>query len=344
MPAGPVGIFAFGNSPLQYMVPLRTRALLAEAALQDLDLVFFSADDCKPEAGEIEGTRWSVSGWTKETVPVPKLVLVINEPFRERDRQVGAWLASATRALTARGPDKADLPTVLADTPVARYLIPQRLLPADDLTNALDAWLAEHGASVIKPADGMRGGGIRTIEPAGDRWRTRYRAEAYEGPMADVVGRVAESIAGRMAYRRYIVQRLIDSTLADGRATAIRVDVHKTPQGGWLVTKHYARLSDPGHVVANLTQSGYQAETSKFLSRNYRRPQEMFDESLALALATAEHMDRHPDAAIFELGVDILVDGNEKLWLVEANVRPQASSGNQERAIHHIAYLRSLVA
>ena len=41
----PIGIFAFGSSPVAHMPRERTRALLAEAALQGADLLFFETAD-----------------------------------------------------------------------------------------------------------------------------------------------------------------------------------------------------------------------------------------------------------------------------------------------------------
>ena len=42
----PIGVFAYGGSPIEHLPWRRTRALLAEAALQGAELLFFSTDDC----------------------------------------------------------------------------------------------------------------------------------------------------------------------------------------------------------------------------------------------------------------------------------------------------------
>ncbi len=339
----PIGIFTFGTSPIEHMKPPRTRALLAEAALQGADLLLFAAADCDTQAGTVLANVWNGSDFERREAPLPALVMILTNPITPRHHEVEAWLRAKTRVIADHGPDKLGQVRLLEQSPLAPYAIPTATLTPENLKTQLTDWLSIHRAAVVKAVDGERGSNIHFIFPVGDRWGLQKRGETREGTLEEVVEALGSAIAPRMRYRRFMIQRYIESSHA-GRALGMRVDVHKKPDGGWGFTHSVARISMAGSFATHVASGGAQTTLEKFLpSRTVRHADQIKQEAIAVACRTAELIDSQPDASIIELGVDFALDPDDRLWIVEANVHPGAHWAEHDRAVHMIAYLLSLV-
>jgi glutathione synthase/RimK-type ligase-like ATP-grasp enzyme len=339
----PIGVFAFGRSPIEHMPPLRTRALLAEAALQGADLLFFTSADWDPDSRTALVSRYSASGEETERRPLPPVVLVTDK-LAARYPQVDDWLRAETRVIAARGPDKIAQFKLFEHSPLAAYTIPAAPLTAEHLDAELTDWLLVHRAVVIKPANGMWGNNVHFIFRTASGWRLHKHDDVREGNPAEIIAAVRASVAGRMRYRQYLMQRYIESTYA-GQALALRVDVHKQPGGGWGVHRFAARVSVGGGFAASLSSGGGQMLIEKFLPRRTAcAADQIYDEAVAVVCQAAELIDRDPAYSIFELGVDLALDPDDRLWIVEANLLPGARWGEQDRAKDIIAYALSALS
>ncbi len=336
-----IGIVSFERSPIEQMPPQRARALLAEAALQGGDMIFFAAADCHLDSGTVLASVWTPSGWDRQRVPLPRVV-VVNDPTSPKDREVEAWLRARTHLIGGHGPDKLQQVSLLAQSPLAGYAIPTGVLTADNLETELTGWLSTHRGAVVKPIDGGRGSSIHFVLPLGDKWRLQRRGDSREGTLAEIVEALRASVAGRMRYRQFMIQRYIESSHA-GAAAAVRIDVHKKPDGGWGVTRAAARLNIAGSRATNIAGGGAQMTIEKFLScRTARPPDRIQEEAVAVACQIAGLIDRDPMASIVEVGVDLAIDAEDRLWFIEANVRPDAPWAEIDRARHIVAYALSL--
>jgi len=335
----PVGLFAFGQSPIEQMPPMRTRALLAEAALQGAELMLFSAADCDPDDGTVLASLWTASGWQRRRVPLPGLVMIVTNPITEAHHRVDKWLHDATRVIAYRGgPNKLEQVRLFEGSSLAGHAIAAAPLSADNLVSEVTDWLTTRGAAVVKPVDGERGSNVHFVFPLGQGWGMQRRGETLQGTLAEIVAALRASIAGRMRYRQFMVQRYIETTHA-GHALALRIDVHKAPDGHWGLTRTCARLNVMGGLATNMAGGGAQMLIEKLLAhRTARAVDVIYDEAVALACRAAELIDRRPTASIIELGVDLALDAHDHLWIMETNVQPEANWAEQDRAVHIIAY------
>ena len=341
----PIGIFAFGTSPIEHMPADRTRALLAEAALQGAQLMLFSTADCDPVAGRIHASLWTRRGWVKEEVGLPKVVMIITNPVTKRHHEVDTWLRASTRTIGFHNHTKLEFADLIRTSPWANYLVPTAKLTPEAVKDELTEWL-RGGGTVIKPADGNRGVGILFAIPDSDGCTLTRENKSWRGTLADAVARIESSIRGRLRYRDYLVQRYIDSRDTDGRPAAIRVDVMQRPTGGWDVFRIAYRVASPAALVSNLRLGGADGYIEPFLARRkVRNPAEIQEEALALAKGAADTLNGSPGTEPnFAYGVDLAIDDDDRLWLIEANGQPQSSRFQHYFAIPAIAYLLSRAA
>lgn len=343
MNSKPIGIFAFGTSPIEHLKPRHLRALIGEAALQEVELLLFDAAGCDLDRGTVQVSVLRGAGWETRSAPIPDLVMVLTNPVTPRHTEVDNWLRAETRVLVSRGPDKLAQVRLLEQSPLAPYAIPAAGLGAETLESDVSDWLATHGSAVVKTVDGERGRNIHFILPAGERWALAKQGERQEGTLAEIIAVLRSSVAGRMRYRQFMIQRYIESTFG-GHALALRLDVHKTPTDGWGFTRALARLNVMGGWTTNMAAGGFEAEAAEFFARwNRREAGDLLAEATLVARQAAELIDRQPMASAFEVGVDYAFDTNDQLRIVELNAQPEANWSEHDRAKYIIAYCRSLI-
>ena len=335
-------MFAFGSSPLALMPPARIRAMIAEAALQAAEFRFFSAADSDRTAGEINADIWQGSGFERRRTGLPKLVYAIRYPVRAEEYELDSWLRERTTIVVNRGLDKIEQARLFERSSLAAHAIHSRLLSADGMRDELHDWLTVHGGGVVKAIDGNRGGRIYFAVPNGAAWRfTAPSKPPLEGTLRDVVDAILAAIGGRASYRRFMVQRFVESKDRD-LAMTLRIDVHKKPDGDFGVTRTCAQLNVVGGLATNIFGGGALLALEPFLARHAPgRDKQIFSAATSLSCQVAEAIDGVPGNSIMELGVDLALDPADHLWIIETNNFPDAYLTEHERAQHLVTYLLS---
>lgn len=324
------------------MPAARVRALLAEAALQRVNLLWLTASrDAHTVATEV----WSETGFTCKHAALPDVVLVLDTPRRPADLGLAAWLGARVMLIDDRGPDKLTLAAALQrhDT-LARHVIPCAALTAPTMRRTLLDWMARGEACVVKPANGERGSNIQFLLPGpAGRWTVHKDDIALSLDATEAIDLVCRRIAGRIDRRPFLVQRYVATRSGDGRAFDLRVHVQRGATGAWGITRSYARLGEVGFMLSNISRGGFQAPLLPALSqRRAHAPEAIAAELHHAALGVANAIEAHTGRRLAELGVDFAIDPQDALWLIEANVHPETSLHEHDRAIHMIGYAKHL--
>lgn len=341
---GPVALVGHGSFHPAKMRPVRLRALLAESALQSVDLCFLNSSDCEPATGMVRAWRWSAEGWRQSSHPLPPVVVILNDPATRQEVEVEQWVRASSTALGTLRRDKLGNAELLVGTPWERHVIPSELLDAGRLQRQLAAWLAG-GGIVVKPNDGMRGIGVQFIIPAGSgRWEMIQADRRHLANTDEAIARVSAAIGARMAYRDYVVQRYIDTRDRSGRPGTLRSEVMRMPGGAWGLVRITGRISPPGKMISTISQGGSLMPVESYLGgRGEPDMDGRMRQIEALSVGLAERLTASDPAHHFEWAFDLALDQDLQLWFLEANARPLNFGGELERATHLIAYLKSLV-
>lgn len=338
-----LGFISYDRSAREAIPPARLHALLAEAALQGVGVVLLDGSRCDPGRGLVAGETWTPDGWIRDWVTLPDVVVIQEWAKTPEQSRCAEWVERARPVIADTGPDKLALYELLSRSPLARHAILSAELRSEGLADSLTAFLHAHQDAVIKPADGHRGSGVRFLHRDGDGWIGWHDRDRIRGTLDEVVAHAAGRIAGRLRYRRFLIQKYVRTVAPDGRPVDIRVHVQRRADREWGITRAYARLAEVGYRVSNISRGGYQGSLEGFLKGRSRRPaQAIQDEILALALDVARLVDAAAPRPLAELGVDLAIDDRDELWIIEANVRPQTSLHEHARAVHMIGYAAAL--
>jgi hypothetical protein len=338
-----IGFLSYRQAHRTAMPPARLRALLAEAALQDVEFVLLNSAGFDGDNNLIQTDVWTPQGWEVDWRPLPEIVYIVGSPLNPEQKTLHECILRARPVIADEDMDKLFLGQTLAETSCEQYLIPSEQIPKKSPREKLIEFMRAHGSAVVKRVTGNQGIGLHFALSDGEKWCVRCDDKIFHGTLSEAADHLVARIAGRLSYRDYIVQRYVPSTAADGRPVDLRVHVQRRADGKWGVTRAYVRLAEVGMPLANTSRGGYQGPISGFLKqRKTRRAVDIEAEVYETAIKIAEIQNASHPLELSELGIDFLIDEQDQLWLIETNAFPQSSQHEHDRAVHAIGYAKSL--
>jgi len=172
----------------------------------------------------------------------------------------------------------------------------------------------------IKPVCGSRGIGVIRIEKGKNGFR--YQEDIVNQSFR-TFQQMYRSIQLRIGNKPYLVQRGIGMLKYSNRPFDFRVMVQKNKVGKWDCTGIVARLAHPKRVVTNGSQGGTIYAADELLTKvtNPIDAAKLIERMTKMGLMTANQFS-HFYPAMNEIGLDIAIDRQRKLWILEVNTRP----------------------
>jgi YheC/D like ATP-grasp len=181
--------------------------------------------------------------------------------------------------------------------------------------------LTRHTSLFVKPDKG--GGGAGAVRLLKRGWgkieiRTLNRQKVIE------IGKLFHYLNQCMhPEKNYIIQQGIDLGEISGRPFDLRVHLQK-PFHRWHITGVCAKVAAPGKIVTNHCKGGLPVEAKHALFQvagNPGRTMHLMNEIQALSKETARTLNA-AFPGLKELGIDLGVDKNLRIWIFEVNTRP----------------------
>lgn len=171
---------------------------------------------------------------------------------------------------------------------------------------------------ILKPQHGRKGTGIFFISLNEDGY------ELADGSNVQLISlNELEDLIVEIIPKEYITQQYIRSINNAGNAYDIRLHVQKGGTGNWEICMIYPRIAPHKSIKANISSGGSTLYITPFLKQefndeyfNIKRYLEVF------SLSLANEMDKIYKVSFDELGIDIGIDENNKIWLYEINWHP----------------------
>lgn len=194
--------------------------------------------------------------------------------------------------------------------------LPETLLLEKD---ALPKMLARHKSVVLKPRDGSFGTDIIFIQRTGTgAYRMQHENNAITMNGTD---EVLQWLWTESKGRGYLVQERIRLARIQGRPFDIRIMVQRkrAARSPWTVTGSYAKVAAKGYLVTNVASRPIPLLQALRAAR-------IEDRSLPArlkqaALQAAERLgEQDPD--LRQVGFDIGLDEDRRIWIIEGNYRP----------------------
>ncbi|MCP1157488.1 YheC/YheD family protein [Bacillus infantis] len=287
----------------------------------------------------LSGYCWRDGRWVKEQVPFPT---VIYNRIHSRKLESGKYFGNFKYKLQELGIpmfndcflSKDLVYDILAgEEHMKPYLPETRLLGARTLENML----SRYHEVFIKPVNGSQGRNIVRLSLAENKLSASFSSAGAKdaGKSFPDCAAFFKWFEPQLRTRVYLVQEPIQLASLNGRQLDFRVLCHKGPQNSWRATSAVARISAEQQFVSNIARGGETMKPVKALTLIADKATAVQQAALMkeLAVEAAGIISNASEGIVGELGMDLGIDRQGKLWIIEANSKP---SKNFEEADQRI--------
>lgn len=205
-----------------------------------------------------------------------------------------------------------------------RSFIPETRIYSEE---SLHEFAEKYETIFIKPVHGSQGRNIFKLLKADDNqytYQTSFRTNTKQVLNKFSIEEIYQQIQPVINNKLYIIQQGIPLVTFENCAMDFRVLCHKNQFNLWEVTSIVARISAEEEFVSNIARGGKTLKPLNALSTcmNKRKSLEVLTRMKELSIETASIISKHSPGITGELGIDIGVEQDGKLWLIEVNSKP----------------------
>lgn len=181
--------------------------------------------------------------------------------------------------------------------------------------------LSAYPTVYFKPTGGTGGFGIIRIKRMARGYQTKLNTVKSTSPTQ---GHLYKKLSRFSGGEPYLLQQGIQLAKMKGKPFDIRVMVQKTNEGKWISTAICTKIGKPDKVATNYHQGGrlgYLRQT--LVGAGYEHDSILRKEAAMkrLGVAVGKSFDLYR-RGFRELGLDVALDTEGKLWILEVNTRP----------------------
>ena len=318
----------------------KTYMYAAAAKMEGVNFFYFTPGRVNLELKQIKGLFYENGKWIEREVSYPDVIFNAGGTLTTKQDEIVDVLQKEIPYTSHPIGDKMSVyKRIKKSGQFTQYLIPSEKLMRE--TNIF-LYLNKYKSIMIKPLSGAKGEGIIYVEKQDKNFLLKTGEIEQHYTEQELKVWIDELL---LLDEMYLVQPFIHSKTKTGLSYDLRLHVQKDGQGKWILTTIYPRIASCG-VISNLSLGGYTSYLPDFLKLqfdeeyyNVQRYLEVF------AIQFSTHFDSLYDEPLDELGIDVGLDENQKIWIYEVNWRPGTpvlfylEMGVVKRMIQYAVYL-----
>ncbi|WP_028548105.1 YheC/YheD family endospore coat-associated protein [Paenibacillus sp. UNC451MF] len=291
-------------------------------------ICFITPDELNDQSQTVNGWRYT-GKWEQRTFPMPHVIYnrLTSRKLENRDNVQQFFRHAKTQHQAILFNEKYLNKTEVFDalnnaTELHKYLPESHLLRNFEI---LKSMCAKYPVIFLKPVTGSLGKGIIRV--------TRQADLSYVGHFTNLNGarkqsfpslsRFFSAISGKIKQQRYQIQQGLDLICIEGQPLDFRALVQRNELGEWEVTSIVARIAGNQQFVSNLARGGRLSTVKDALEHSHSTAAAGCAPKLRrAALLIANGIEKHISAHFAELGIDLAVDTQGRIWLLEVNSKP----------------------
>ena len=297
-------------------------AMACVAKMKDVNFFYFTPSDVNYDEKTIEGTYHTGDKWEKKTFDYPNYIYD-RMLFRSKKKYLKLYeefknIPFNNEKSKGGSINKSQMYEVIENSGCfLEYIIPYITVETiDDIFKQLD----KYGKIVCKANEGSLGVSVYSIEKTDETYTIQIKAERTVFDEVGCYQFIQDNILNRN--ESFVVQPFIQSRTNDGNPFDIRAHLMKDENGQWTIARIYPRIGARSSVVSNLHLGGSTCDIKMFLNKHItvENPQELQKDLQKFVIDFANTIEKQFDFHFSELGLDIAIDENEKVWLFEVNM------------------------
>ncbi|MCM2531950.1 YheC/YheD family protein [Neobacillus pocheonensis] len=309
-----IGMLHYRKDPVKLF---KTYMYAAAAKMEGVNFFYFTPSRVNLEQKRIRGVFYENGKWIEREVGYPDVVFNAGGTITTKQDEIVDALQKEIPFTSHPIGDKMSVyKRIKKSGQFTQYLIPSEELVR---VTTVFLYLNKYKSIIIKPVSGAKGEGIIYIEKQDKNFFLKTDEMELHFSEQELKEWIAELL---LLDEMYLIQPFIQSKTKTGLPFDFRLHVQKNEQGKWVITTIYPRIANSG-VVSNISLGGYTSYLPGFLKQqfdeefyNVQRYLEVF------AIQFSTHFDSLYDEPLDELGIDVGMDENKKIWIYEVNWRP----------------------
>ncbi|MBS4222090.1 YheC/YheD family protein [Lederbergia citrea] len=185
----------------------------------------------------------------------------------------------------------------------------------------LDHFIGKYNGVYLKPKNGSRGYGIHYIEKKDNQYVV---IKNYDNEVKYMSKDEMSKYISKHKY--YLLQQPIRLHTFEDRKVDYRVILQKSETGFWPCTGIIARFGKTNAISSNFKASGFAKEGADALKLQFGyddlKAFQKYQEIIHVCKNIVAKLDQVGEGAYADLGIDIGIDQDEKIWVIEMNKRP----------------------
>ncbi|NEW07778.1 YheC/YheD family protein [Paenibacillus sp. SYP-B3998] len=292
---------------------------------------FFPPNEMRASAHSVTGYSYASGSWSKKTFPIPNVIYNrLTSRKYENMTNVQQFMKEvksryATDIFNEKYLNKTEVFEALHKDNTLHGYLPESYLFKN--YQMLKSMSSRHPVLFLKPITGSLGKGIiRIRKETGEVYTCHFtNLGGVRKQSFPTLTSVFQSLSGKLKTQRYQLQQGLDLISADGRPVDFRALVQKGPLGQWAITSIVGRIAGSQHFVSNLARGGSLSTVKAALAKSSLSAQlrlSAFARLRKASLDIAKGIETQIPNHFGELGIDLAIDTNGKVWLLEVNSKP----------------------
>ncbi|WP_212031226.1 YheC/YheD family protein [Cytobacillus depressus] len=302
---------------------IKTYAFAAVAKAEGANFFYFSPGTVNLNNRSIKGKVYENGSWVDKTMPFPDVIYNAGNPIKlaKSQRVIDKLKETIPFTTNSIGNKWSVNERLKKGKEFAHYLVPSEKIVKN--TESFFNYVSAFEHVVFKPFDGRKGKGILFISKKNGGFHVTK--DSNSGYYSNI--QLNELIKERLSTGTFIMQPYIQSVTKSGQAYDFRLHVQKNGEGKWVITSIYPRIAPEGSKISNINNGGYTNYLDPFLQQEFKDDAMNMKRKLEhFSLSLAEHLDELQmilyAEVIDEIGIDIGLDANQKIWIYEVNWLP----------------------
>ncbi|MEX2461708.1 MAG: YheC/YheD family protein [Paenibacillaceae bacterium] len=291
-------------------------------------------------ANQVDWNREVVTGyfpdsngkWIRRTVPLPDVVY--NRLPSRRAENSSAMSLFKTKFVNRKIPlfnwsffDKWDVYRLLDGEQEAAKHVPESIHnpKADEIQRMME----KHRFVYLKPSAGSLGIGIYRLTYTPNRgYFARFRRNGINVlirfPRFDSLFRMLQQ--HNLKLQHYVLQQGVRLIELENCPIDFRFHLTKNGSNHWVASGIGAKKAGKGSVTTHVRSGGMLMMPEQVLKSVFgSRGEQVLENAKSVAIKLAEAIERNYSHTLGELGFDLGIDQNERVWMFEANAKPGRS-------------------
>lgn len=277
----------------------------------------------------------AVINWHEQWLPIPdaihnRIKISSSSPEYNKLDEILKLIPSANIINRTTSVYKSKIQKILRKDQKAREYLPKTLLFKG--IDTLAEMLQEFPFIYLKPVGRSLGLGIIKISRTGSyEYNAEYHNKSKSYLLSGNLTEIWPEVKKVMGKRAYIVQEGIPLATYKGNIFDLRVSMQKDETGTWSLSRWKVRVAAPNGIVTNISAGGTGVHIIKVMNSVFKEDTpEIMNDIKAACLIICSAIE-NKISGIGDLGLDIGITKDEKIYFIEANFRElRLNGGNAE--------------